>query len=69
MLDAVLEDGARLQGRLGAADKQRVEQHLEAVRAIERRLDAMPSGNPALCDDARRAHPRGGTNAVRRRPT
>jgi hypothetical protein len=49
VLDAVLEDGARLQGRLGAADKQRVEQHLEAVRAIERRLDAMPSGNPALC--------------------
>jgi hypothetical protein len=33
-----------LQARLGAADKQRVEQHLEAIRAIEMRLQSMPSG-------------------------
>jgi len=39
VLDSVLADGARLQARLGAADRQRLEAHLEAIRAIERRLD------------------------------
>jgi hypothetical protein len=43
VLDAVLETGTALQQRLGAADRQRIEQHLEAIRAIERRLDAMPA--------------------------
>ncbi len=38
VLDAVLADGASLQKKLGAADKQRVEQHLEAIRGIESRL-------------------------------
>ena len=32
MLDAVLADGAALQKKLGAADQQRVEQHLESIR-------------------------------------
>lgn len=49
VLDSVLEDGKSLQGRLGAADKQRIEAHLEAIRAIERRLEAMPGGNLAAC--------------------
>jgi hypothetical protein len=43
VLDAVLEDGAALQKRLGENDKQRLEQHLEAIRAVERRLQTMPS--------------------------
>lgn len=43
VLDAVLADGASLESRLGATDRQRVEEHLEAVRAIERRLQALPS--------------------------
>lgn len=43
VLDAVLETGTRLQQRLGYADRQRIEQHLESIRAIERRLDAMPT--------------------------
>lgn len=43
VLDAVLADGAALQSRLGATDRQRVEEHLESVRAIERRLQALPS--------------------------
>jgi hypothetical protein len=48
VLDAVLSDGAALQRRLGAADRQRLQQHLESISAIERRLDAMPSaGSPA----------------------
>lgn len=53
VLDAILEDGASLQQKLGAADKQRVEQHLEAIRAIELRLNAPgPGGLPATCGSA-----------------
>jgi hypothetical protein len=52
VLDAILEDGTSLQQRLGAADRQRMEQHLEAIRAIEMRIDAMPPGEtPAACGD------------------
>jgi len=54
VLDAVLQDGARLNQRLGAADKHRVEQHLEAIRAIELRLDSVSSNGslPAACGSA-----------------
>jgi hypothetical protein len=51
VLDSVLQDGASLQQRLGATDKQRIEAHLEAIRAIERRLDAMPGGTLAECQN------------------
>jgi hypothetical protein len=52
VLDAVLADGARLQKRLGAADKLRIERHLTAIRDIEARLDGGPStGTPAACND------------------
>jgi len=47
VLDAVLQDGASLQQRLGAADKQRIESHLDAIRALELRLDAMASTGTA----------------------
>lgn len=47
VLDAVLADGMALQKRLGAADKQRIEQHLTSIRSIENRLGTMPTnGNP-----------------------
>ena len=50
VLDSVLADGARLQKRLGAVDRERIEKHLEAIRAIERRLDTVtPPGQEALC--------------------
>jgi hypothetical protein len=52
VLDACLADGASLQSRLGAADKQRVEQHLESIRAIEKRIAGMtPTGTtlPPAC--------------------
>jgi len=52
VLDSVLADGARLQKRLGAADKLRIEAHLTAIRDIEGRLAAMPStGAPAACSN------------------
>jgi hypothetical protein len=51
VLDAVLEDGASLQARPGAADRQRVEQHLESIRAIEKRVQTTPPGTtlPPAC--------------------
>lgn len=52
VLDSVLTDGARLQQTLGSADRQRIEQHLEAIRAVERRLDGMDAPNTqAACAD------------------
>jgi hypothetical protein len=50
VLDSILQDGASLQLRLGATDKQRIEAHLEAIRAIERRLEATPGGTLAECE-------------------
>jgi hypothetical protein len=38
MLDAVMADATALQSRLGSADKIRMEQHLDGLRAIENRL-------------------------------
>jgi hypothetical protein len=46
VLDAILQDGASLQQRLGSADRQRVESHLESIRAIERRLVTEPPDTP-----------------------
>lgn len=43
VLDAVGEHTRRLQQRLGAADRARMEQHLESVRSLELRLGASPS--------------------------
>jgi hypothetical protein len=44
VLDSILQDGASLQQRLGAADRHRIEEHLESIRAIEQRLETMSSG-------------------------
>jgi hypothetical protein len=51
VLDAVLADGAALEKRLGAADQQRIEQHLTSIRAIEQRLMTMPTSTtqPTAC--------------------
>jgi hypothetical protein len=46
VLDSTLADGANLQKRLGAADKQRLEQHLESIRAIEKRLQSTGTTTP-----------------------
>jgi hypothetical protein len=44
MLDAVVGDATALQQRLGQRDRQRIEQHLEGLRALEKRLQAPGSG-------------------------
>jgi hypothetical protein len=38
ILDAVKEDGARLLARVGAEDKSRVQEHLEAIRGLEKEI-------------------------------
>lgn len=40
VLDAVKADGDTLKSKLGAEDRQRLDQHLDGVRAMERRLEA-----------------------------
>ena len=54
VLDAVLADGQSLQTRLGATDRQRVELHLESIRAIEKRLQTTPPGTtlPPACSSS-----------------
>lgn len=51
VLDAVLVDGEALQKRLGAADKQRLDQHLTSIREIEARLPITPppTTTPTKC--------------------
>ncbi|MFM2161215.1 MAG: hypothetical protein RLZZ383_727, partial [Pseudomonadota bacterium] len=60
VLDAVLEDAATLSSDLSAADRRRVDEHLTALREVERRLDlprvsaeacgALEPGTPASAD-------------------
>jgi hypothetical protein len=44
VLDSVIDDGTKLQASLGAADRMRIEEHLDAIRAIEDRLNAPDGG-------------------------
>lgn len=48
VLDAVMSDLARLEPRLGAADKARVDQHLTGVRELELRLARLQEDPPDL---------------------
>jgi hypothetical protein len=43
ILDTVLADLQDLHGRVGSADRLRLEQHTESIRAIERRLQGAPA--------------------------
>lgn len=40
VLDVVLKDAARLQARLGAADRARLDEYLSSIRAVEQRIAA-----------------------------
>ncbi len=49
ILDAVAEDVTRLRGRLGRTDRGKIDQYLEAVRDVERRIQlAETQGTPKL---------------------
>lgn len=41
VLDAILEDASTLESRLGASDKQRLDQHLEGIYQLQNRLTAI----------------------------
>jgi len=47
VLDYVMEDANRLQGRLGANDKRKLDEYLTSVREIEARITRIESGNVA----------------------
>ena len=48
LFGAIKEDTAALRLRLGAADRARLDRHLEGIFAVERRLKAMGTPGPAL---------------------
>ncbi len=51
ILDAVTREYARVSGRLGAADRQRLDAHATAVREIEMRLASQTTSSSAVCHD------------------
>jgi hypothetical protein len=57
ILDAVGEDAASLRRRLGAADQARLEQHMEAIRALELRLVRLEEDPPQLAACSRPGAP------------
>ncbi len=44
VLDAVLENAARTRNRLGASDRQKMDEFLESVRSVEKRVTGVSSG-------------------------
>lgn len=48
VLDAVLDDAGRLNARLGAVDRQRLDQHMTAVRDLELRIARLQEDPPDL---------------------
>ena len=50
VLDAITPDAARLRSQLGASDRSRLRAHLEAVREIERRIQAIEKHNATARD-------------------
>lgn len=57
VLDAVLDQGSALKQRLGAADRVRLDQHFEGVRALEKRLAGLAADPPDLEACARPEEP------------
>lgn len=49
VLDAVMTDIGRLQTRVGARDRQRLDQHLTNIRAIEQRIGQVGTPPPTAC--------------------
>lgn len=48
VLDAISDDARRLQGKLGAKDRARLEQHLEGIRDLEKQIDLLSQTQPSL---------------------
>jgi hypothetical protein len=48
VLDAVMGDASRLRTRLGTRDRQRIDQHFEGIRSLERKLQRLEEDPPNL---------------------
>jgi hypothetical protein len=48
VLDAVLEDAKRMKAVVGTADAERIEAHMEAIRALEHRIPATGDGGTPM---------------------
>jgi hypothetical protein len=59
VLDGTAPDVARLKKELGAADHDRLNAHLDAIRAIERRIQAVEKHNAAITERDRPGAPLG----------
>lgn len=57
VLDAVGAQSNRLRDRLGAADRMRLDEHLEGVRSLEQRIQRLESDPPNLAACARPSAP------------
>jgi hypothetical protein len=57
VLDAVLEDANGLKDRVGTADKVRLEQHMDGIRDLERRLARLEDDPPDLAACVRPTKP------------
>jgi hypothetical protein len=51
VLDFVMDDTARLSGQLGAEDRRKLDEYLEATRAIEKRIQRAMTSNAAQSDN------------------
>jgi hypothetical protein len=47
ILDSVAEDARHLSGSMGADDKKKIEEYMQSIRDIERRIQKMEEGGPA----------------------
>jgi hypothetical protein len=71
-LSAIKDDVARLEGRLGTHDRQRLDQYLTAIRQLELQLDVSLSGPPDLDACRKPSAPKGediGTDLPQTRAT
>lgn len=57
VLDVVMDDAARVRGRLGAADQVRLDDHLDGVRQLEQRLARLQEDPPDLASCSRPGAP------------
>ena len=59
ILDSVAEDARHLSGSMGADDKKKIEEYMQSIRDIERRIQKMDQGGPSAAALPAYARPSG----------
>ena len=59
ILDSVAEDARHLSGSMGADDKKKIEEYMQSIRDIERRIQKMEQGGPSAAALPAYARPSG----------